>query len=203
MNKLRIAVVCLCCVQTSYAISITPAMADVSCLGYTGPRTSQLNTDSDNDGIVDSSDMCIGSIPGQLDINVETGCPTDFEPSADLSFDKNDPKHELWYQHFWDGKCSGLSLLDFCTPGHPWASYVNQLDGQLNAELLRAQLWAAGRFIGFEWARNNDIRRIDTNDIKGWGNRLKTAADNDSTTEIIQAELAMICVEAEQKVLGN
>jgi hypothetical protein len=32
----------------------------------------------------------------------------------------------------------------------------------------RVRLWRLGRGIGFEWARDNAIRRIDTDDFETW-----------------------------------
>jgi hypothetical protein len=37
------------------------------------------------------------------------------------------------------------------------------------------RLWELGRLVGHEWARDNAIREIDSDDIKQWGETLLNA----------------------------
>ncbi len=60
-----------------------------------------------------------------------------------------------------------------------WYSITNDLlvkIPQNELETQRAELKRLGDKIGREWARNNEIRKIDTSMLKQWGNKLKEAA---------------------------
>ena len=116
-----------------------------------------------------------------------TGCPEALDPYADLAFE--DSLHQGWYQRFWYGDCDGLSgsawsecgLVKIFNPEY-WFDTVDQVVQRAapsERPALRVALWRLGRVIGHEWARANDIRRIDTDDIEEWGDELRRASASD------------------------
>ncbi len=52
--------------------------------------------------------------------------------------------------------------------------------------VLRNRLFVLGRRVGHEWARDNDVRKIDTGDLKRWGASLKSAVNSDSVLTVIE-----------------
>ena len=57
-------------------------------------------------------------------------------------------------------------------------------------------LFALGRRIGHEWARENDMRKISTEDIRRWYRELEKGGD-------IAATLARIEAEADRLLAGR
>ena len=135
--------------------------------------------DSDHDGVPDRRDRCPGVLAGATRPDA-CGCATQFDYWADLSFDNTE--HRLWYRRFWTGECA--SSLALCFEGKAgarsaddtfWLDIVDLLTEDLDScekSALRVKLWRLGREIGFEWSRDNSIRRIDTSDLMNWGGRL-------------------------------
>lgn len=123
---------------------------------------------------------CSGRLTGGSAFDA-SGCPRVFNPFEGLEFDAEDPKHRLWYERFWTGRCDGLGLFDFCTEsGGGWPDTVEKIAARADEEdrpRLRAELWAIGRMIGFEWARDNAIRRISTSDALRMAEELEGASD--------------------------
>jgi hypothetical protein len=78
-------------------------------------------------------------------------------------------KHRLWYQRFWNGKCQGLStsfLGDACSENEPgWnvavSDIMRQGTPQKAADLL-SRACKLGELIGYEWAKDNNVRCIHT-----------------------------------------
>lgn len=110
-------------------------------------------------------------------------------PYDGLAFD--DAKHRLWYARFWTGRCTGLSLF-VCFSGQP---YWNETMKTLVAgaaperrEAFRARLFQLGRKIGHEWAKENDIRKISTDDIRSWYALLDKTEDHEAAIARIEAE---------------
>jgi hypothetical protein len=101
-----------------------------------------------------------------------------------LRFD--DGEHRLWYRRFWNGDCGPLS---FCSPGEPnWNLAVGQIIQRAPAarrSSIRARACRIGRVIGFEWSRDNSIRKIDTGQLSDFYAELDGATD-------IEAALAQI-----------
>ena len=129
---------------------------------------------------------CGEALPGASEFG-PTGCPETLDPYADLTFE--DPLHQGWYQRFWYGDCNGLSgsawsecgLVKIFNPEY-WFDTVDQVVQRAaphERPALRVALWRLGRVIGHEWARANDIRRIDTDDIEEWGDQLRRASPGD------------------------
>jgi hypothetical protein len=110
-------------------------------------------------------------------------------PYDGLTFD--DAKHRLWYARFWTGECTGLSLF-VCLPGRPyWHETTRRLVAAASPErrpALAARLFQLGRKIGFEWAKENDIRKISTDDIRAWYRVLEKATDGEAAIAHIEAE---------------
>lgn len=83
-------------------------------------------------------------------------------------------KHRAWYIHFWEGRCHGLSesfLSDFCVTGNDYWSLVFKLVDRQPGHLrndYEGRMIELGKRIGYEWARDNDHRRIDSGDIERW-----------------------------------
>jgi hypothetical protein len=149
--------------------------------------------DSDSDGVLDERDRCHSIIPGISGVD-STGCPTEIDPFADLEFD--DKMHRAWYKRFWTGDCRDVKRAGFweglkCRGGERgstdprkqfWYDTVDQCVQKVATEdqgSLRLTLWELGRLVGHEWARDNDIRKIDSDDIKQWGETLLNAKGQD------------------------
>jgi hypothetical protein len=90
-----------------------------------------------------------------------------------IAFD--DAKHRGWYVRFWTGSCKELRVV--CLSGAPyWGEIMQRLLTQVPAqrqEKLRTRLILLGQRIGYEWAKENNIRRIDNNHIMAWSSDLK------------------------------
>ena len=142
--------------------------------------------DSDGDGVADELDLCPRTLSGTGCVD-STGCPTEIDPFADLEFDDN--LHRAWYRRFWTGDCKDVKDESFwegilCKGGKRgstrpreqfWYDTVDRcLQKLAPAERgpIRFRLWELGRLVGHEWARANNVRKIDSNDIKDWGKTL-------------------------------
>ncbi|HEY7610149.1 MAG TPA: hypothetical protein VIF14_13020 [Alphaproteobacteria bacterium] len=95
-----------------------------------------------------------------------------------IAFD--DAKHRGWYVRFWTGSCKQLKVI--CLSGAPyWSEIMQRLVANVPAERqeeLRTRLILLGQRIGYEWAKENDIRRINNDHIKTWSADLKQSAAN-------------------------
>jgi hypothetical protein len=105
------------------------------------------------------------------------GCPSDAAPYSKLTFD--DREHRLWYRRFWTGSCNGLIFR--CLPGAPyWQEMMNRLVQKVppgRQDEAKNKACIVGKFVGYEWAKDNAIRRIDTADVSAWIRRLENAVD--------------------------
>ncbi len=149
------------------------------------------HSDADADGVFDEVDECPEPLPGSSGFDAR-GCPTVFDREAELVFEHD--KHRSWYRRFWTGRCDGLSIFDRCLPGSPfWEGVVGdtlQRTSEGDRPRLRYRLWTLGRVVGHEWARDNDVRRIDTDDVRRWGEKLGAASDAETAIEEIMAAAA-------------
>ena len=113
----------------------------------------------------------------------------DAVPYDGLAFD--DVKHRRWYARFWTGECRELSLF-VCFSGRPyWHETTKKLVAEAAPErraALAARLFALGRRIGHEWAKENDVRAISTDDIRRWYRELEKAGNADAAITQIEAE---------------
>ena len=95
-------------------------------------------------------------------------CAERVDPALGMQFE--DREHRLWYEvRFWTGKCTkGLS---WCFSGRDWYDVMSSVLERTPAaerDATCARLFDLGKRIGHEWARDNDIRRISTRDLKSW-----------------------------------
>lgn len=106
-----------------------------------------------------------------------------------LAFDN--AKHRGWYVRFWTGSCAELRNV-ICLSGTPhWNDITQRLLASVTAERrerLTVRLILLGRSVGYEWAKENDIRRIDNNHIKTWTSDLKNSADPESAVGRIESQ---------------
>lgn len=160
------------------------------------PEPPAAGADSDGDGVPDVRDRCMETLPGATGSDA-SGCPTEIDPYAGLIFDHDD--HKEWYERYWTGECGGLSWLQWlkCTKSDDyWHRIVAiVLDKVPPAERgrLRFELWGLGRLVGHEWAKDNDVRKISTDDVSVWGEQLRAAAN-------VGAEIAEVRARAEEKL---
>lgn len=177
-----------------FCFSSSVHASENSCLGFSSETSTSATDDRDMDGVPDDKDLCVGSVQGLSDVSSSTGCPGKVEPFEAITFLENDPLHKVWYTHFWDGKCSGLEGHP-CAKGLAWLDIVEKLTSSNDRELLRAQLWSAGRYIGYEWAKENS--KISTfGDLIIWGRDLEELHETGASTERLEEALANICATA-------
>lgn len=97
---------------------------------------------------------------------IRADCGNFVSPVAKLHFDN--AEHAAWYRRFWTGECQGLPIFS-CMAGTPnWNSMVGQFLAKSRPEtrdLVAKKACRLGELIGFEWAKDNSIRRISTNDL--------------------------------------
>lgn len=114
-------------------------------------------------------------------------------PYEGLAFD--DAKHRLWYARFWTGHCTGLSFF-VCRSGAPyWHETMRRLVAAAAPErraALTQRLFALGRRIGHEWAKENDIRKISTDNIRVWYALLEKATDGEAAVVRVETEAAAL-----------
>lgn len=76
----------------------------------------------------------------------------------------DDREYRKWLKTFYEGS--------FLVKG--WTARKKELlasmEGQGEAEIILDEL---GKLIGEEWAKDNHIRKIDTDDVKRWGEQLQ------------------------------
>ncbi|MEM0943185.1 MAG: hypothetical protein AAGI70_04480, partial [Pseudomonadota bacterium] len=101
----------------------------------------------------------------------------------------DDDLHAQWYERFWTGDCGDLPWWWCLVDAPDWPETVAELSARHGAALdpgLAARLCLTGERLGYEWARANDIRRIDSDDLKAW--RKALLATDDIAAEIASLE---------------
>jgi hypothetical protein len=102
-------------------------------------------------------------------------------------------KHRLWYARFWTGKCTGLAFYE-CRSGDPnWNETTRRLVTTAPAErraALSARLLKLGRSVGHEWAKENDVRKINTDHIRTWYILLDEAKVAEAAIALVESEAA-------------
>ncbi len=103
-----------------------------------------------------------------------------------ISVDKLSPEEKEWFAKFQEG-----SLFVQGWKGIT-ADILAKTPENLQEE-QRLALKALGTKIGFEWSKDNDIRKIDTDMLKQWGKQLKqTAGQNPGQLPEIIAEINQV-----------
>ncbi len=77
-------------------------------------------------------------------------------------------KEEEWFKKFYDGTVFVKG----------WKYHVNDMLQKVPAdekEKIRGLLEDFGKKIGYEWAKDNNVRKIDTATLKKWGDDLRIA----------------------------
>jgi hypothetical protein len=70
-------------------------------------------------------------------------------------------------------------------------------------QAIQDDLLSLGRMIAGEWAKPNSCRKIDSDRLRAWGNRMKAAAERDSGNGAeIQNEINSITRSARQLIAG-
>lgn len=122
-----------------------------------------------------------------------TSVPAQSVSQDGIAFD--DAKHRGWYVRFWTGSCSELRVV--CLSGTPyWSEIMQRILAAAPAERrekLRTRLILLGQRIGYEWAKENDIRRIDNGHIKSWSADLQRS--------VAEPEPAVTRIEAQARYL--
>jgi len=111
-----------------------------------------------------------------LSVACATAVPAQQVTKDGIAFD--DAKHRGWYVRFWTGSCKELKVI--CLSGAPyWGEIMQRLLDNVPAaqqERLRTRLVLLGQSIGYEWAKENNVRRINNDHIKSWSADLKQNA---------------------------
>lgn len=122
---------------------------------------------------------------------------TDWE--SGLSFETS--AHRAWYNVFWTGKCGELPFFErlICLKGNPAWTEVTQMvlaKAQPDARTdIHDRMMRLGRMIGHEWAKHNDDRRINNDDLIRWSKWLKKSTDVNGVVDRL--------AEAAQRLLGT
>ena len=96
---------------------------------------------------------------------IRSDCLPFVKKQSQLNYD--DTTHAKWYQNYWDGRCKGLFI---CFRRTGWNQHITNIVAQASAADKAAVLKMAcrvGAEVGFEWARDNDIRCIHSKDNGG------------------------------------
>jgi len=122
-----------------------------------------------------------------------TSVPAQGVTQDGIAFD--DAKHRGWYVRFWTGSCKELRVV--CLSGAPyWGEIMQRLLANVPAdrqEKLRTRLILLGQRIGYEWAKENSVRRIDNDHIKTWSADLKqSTADPEPAVARIEQQARQI-----------
>ena len=122
-------------------------------------------------------------------------CKHFISPVGKLNYENE--LHKRWYISWWDGKCDGLSSWPLCQ-SRPYletiAEPVLKQYPDADRKALFKKLCALGQVIGHEFARDNDLRCIDRDDLSAWADKLSSSGENVFQT------IAEVRSEAEAKV---
>lgn len=118
---------------------------------------------------------------------VRVDCRPLIKPTDAIRFDTDE--HLRWYKRFWTGTCDQLS---FCFPGSPnWNDIVGKLlvkGGPAEQPVLLPKACRLGQLIGLEWAKDKDIQKISTKDLKVFNSILEKAGDPLKGVEAVDAK---------------
>jgi hypothetical protein len=129
---------------------------------------------------------------------VRADCRALVKPTDAIRFDTDE--HLRWYKRFWTGTCDHLS---FCFPGSPnWNDIVGKLlvkGGPTEQPALLPKACRLGQLIGLEWAKDKDIQKISTKDLKGFNAILEAAGDPLKGVEAVDAKARVLAAQATPK----
>jgi hypothetical protein len=130
----------------------------------------------------------LGSAPvAQAGEFVRADCRALVRPTDAIRFDTDE--HLRWYKRFWTGTCDHLS---FCFSGSPnWNDIVGKLlakGGPTEQPNLLPKACRLGQLIGLEWAKDKDIQKISTKDLKVFNSMLEAAGDPLKGVEAVEAK---------------
>ena len=118
---------------------------------------------------------------------VRDDCRSLVQPSSVLRYDS--AEHARWYKRFWTGTCDDLK---FCFSGSPnWNDIVGKLlakGGPGEQPALLPKACRLGQLIGLEWAKDKDIQKISTKDLKVFNSMLEAAGDPLKGVEAVDAK---------------
>lgn len=132
---------------------------------------------------------------------IRQDCLASVAPVSRLAFSHD--KHRLWYRRYWNGKCEGLSMSilgDACSENEPgWnavvTTIVRQGPPERAADLL-ARVCKLGELIGYEWAKDNNVRCIHTlgsNSLSSLQSILKEQGDVFRRLDRVEARAKAMC----------
>ncbi len=102
-----------------------------------------------------------------------------------------------WVEKFYAGSWVADGWTDQST------SLIEKVTLPANKSAVAATLSTLGKTIAAEWAKDNHVRKINTDDLKKWGNQLKSAKSaDDGSGSKITATLGNLKKEVDAK-LGN
>ncbi len=117
---------------------------------------------------------------------VRLDCRAVVKPTDALRFDTDE--HLRWYKRFWTGACDNLT---FCFPGSPnWNDLVGKLlikGGPSEQPVLLPKVCRLGQLIGLEWAKDKDVQKITTKDLKQFNAMLEAAGDPLKGVDTVEA----------------
>jgi hypothetical protein len=118
---------------------------------------------------------------------VRADCRAVIKPTDAIRFDTDE--HLRWYKRFWTGTCDHLS---FCFSGSPnWNDIVGKLmvkGGAAEQPVLLPKVCRLGQLIGLEWAKDKDVQKISTKDLKGFNAMLEAAGDPLKGVEAVEVK---------------
>jgi hypothetical protein len=126
---------------------------------------------------------------------VRADCRTLVKPTDAIRFDTDE--HLRWYKRFWTGTCDHLA---FCFPGSPnWNDIVGKLlvkGGAGEQPALLPKACRLGQLIGLEWAKDKNVQKITTKDLKGFNALLEAAGDPLKGVEAVDAKARVMAGQA-------
>ena len=106
----------------------------------------------------------------------------------------DDAGHAAWYRRFWNGSCAGVS--GFCVSGDlAWNTEMPRLLARATADQradITERACRLGEAIGFEWARDNKVRRISTAALKPLERMLDQPGPVADRLSAVQARVAQL-----------
>ena len=144
---------------------------------------------------------CLASAASLAQEAVRQDCLGSVAPVSRLTFSHD--KHRLWYRRFWNGKCEGLStsiLGDACSENEPgWNQVVTTILRQGPSERaagLLAKVCRLGELIGYEWAKDNNVRCMHTlgsNSLSSLQSILKEQGDVFDRLNRVEGKAKVMC----------